>query len=412
MVAVSATARRLPHSPARLGLVLVLLGLAACEPGPQFVVHQRHTEPVPGLDGKVTINVGDIERAKRADLRVLGPSEELLASASSLHVGDKLPFKFEGKTYTLKVTGYLDGTFTDMARLKILGLSEEQLARVEPPRWPFFDEPKPAPKPAPAPAPAPEPVAQSAPPSEPPPPHTSPEQGMAIAPAPLDASGEACGTRQATIQERIADCAKKQGSTVAGLGPGDAGPLPWQLVTRTASGRRVWLQVSTGKLWSDRLGRERFDFASWCRAKGEVGAAARVDCTPAPSPAAGAPSFAYAQLQPPESWCAEQAEFVTPTRFDESKGGMRLTATAHSPSVTWALPTEEEWNAAKADGAEAVLPDGRDPLFWPASLVKRGVMALVTKAIEARAGLTPEQAAQAGSMGTVLAVRCVGTPRP
>jgi hypothetical protein len=389
----------------RLWFALALLGLAACDRSNEFVVSQRSSAPIPGFDGRVRVYVSDIERGRRAEkIRISGPDNAELASGLRVTDGDELEFQFEGKTYTLEVSWYEDHTFgTDKAHLRIMGLSKEQLARAKNPV-----PPPPAPAP---PAPAPEPVAQSISPPAPPPPSTSPEQGMAVAPAPLEEGGDACGTRQPTIQERIADCAKKS-SSVASLGPGDAGTSTWQLVTRTASGRHVWLQVRTGKLWSDRLGRERVDMTSWCRAKGEVGASARVDCTPAPSPAAGAPSFAYAQLQPPESWCAEQADFATPTRFDESKGGMRLTATAHSPSVTWALPTEEEWNAAKADGAEGVLPDGKDPFFWPASLVKRGMMSLLTKAVEARAGLTPEQAAQAGSMGTVLAVRCVGTPRP
>lgn len=393
----------------RLLLALTLLGLTACaEQGHKFVVGQRSTAPIPGFGGRVWVSVSDIRGGRRADIRIIGPGYQELASETRATYGDELRFEFEGQAYTLEVHDYEDHTFSsDLAHLKIFGLSKEQLARVKNPVPP----PPAAPPPVSAP-PVEQSVAQSTPQTVAPPPSPSPEQGMAVAPAPLEEGGEACGTHQPTVQERIADCAKKQSSAVASLGPGDAGTSAWQLVTRTASGRHVWLQVRTGKLWSDRLGRERLDMASWCRAKGEVGPSARVDCTPAPSPAAGAPSFAYAQLQPPESWCAEQADFVTPTKFDESKGGMRLTATAHSPSVTWALPTEEEWNAAKADGAEAVLPDGSNPLFWPASLVKRGVMSLLSKAVEARAGLTPEQAAQAGSMGTVLSVRCVGTPRP
>jgi len=405
MGAVSQPSRHLPRCASLLWLVPALFGLAACGSDPEFVIRQYRSEPVPGLQGKVYLYVGDIERGKRADFQVKTSSQGVLASASELRVSDRLSFEFEGKTYTLVVVGYLDGTFTDQARVRVLGLSKEQLANADKPI-----EPSPPPAPplaAPVETPAPQSLSSSQPPPSP-----SPEQGMAVAPAPLETGGDACGTHQPTVQERIADCAKKQAGPPVSQGAPDAGASPWQLVTRTASGRQVWLQASTGKLWSDRLGRERFDMAGWCRAKGLVGTSAGKDCTPARAPAEGAPAFAYAQHQPPESWCAEQAEFVTPTRFDESKGGMRLTPTPHSPSVTWSLPTEDEWKAAKAEGAEAVLPHGKDPLFWPASLAKMGVMSLLTKAISARADLTPEQAAQASAVGTVLAVRCVGTPRP
>jgi hypothetical protein len=394
---------RLPLPSSRLWLVLALLGLAACERSHEFEVTQRSTVSVPGFDGRVQVSVGDIKRGRRADIRITGPAHENLASERNVHNGSSLRFEFEGRAYQLKVSDYEDHLFgDDIAHLKITGLSEEQLARIAQP---------PAPSP-PAPA-VKEPVEQSLASSEPPAAaSTSPELGLAVVPASLEAGGSSCGTSQPTVRERIADCAKQQGDNPAGLGPTDGGAPLWQLVTRTASGRQVWLQVRTGKLWSDRLGNGPVDMAGWCRARGETGTSVKGHCTPERAAAAGAPAFAYAQVSPPESWCAEQTEFITPVRFDESKGGMRRTATKHSPSVVWSLPTEEEWTAAKADGAAAVLPHGQDPLFWPASLVKHGVMSVVNKVIEARAGTTPAQSAQMAAVGTVLAVRCVGTLSP
>jgi hypothetical protein len=377
---------------------LLLVFFAACERGVPFTVAQRDSAPVPGFGGRVQVRVEDIKRGTRADVRVTLDGSRTLAQQQNALVGTTLPFDIEGRRYAIKVRAYENHTLrADLAHLAVLGLSEEQQATV------------------PTAPPAPSQPAREAD-TLPAPPRPVPEP---VAPSPLTEGEGSCGTGQPTVEERIADCAQRAptagaararwrpvATTTSGLegwlDAADAGAASsnWRRVTRTTSGREVWLHVPTRTLWSDRLG-ELDDLTSWCRARGERGRSSRGNCEPQAQPDAEAPSFAAPQVDPPESWCAEQPGFITPSRFDESKGGMRRIATPHSPSVVWSLPTAEEWAAAKADGAGSVVPHGADPLFWTTSVSKQAGAALFFRAVGAWAGIDSEG-------GAALQVRCVG----
>ena len=387
--------------------LILLIGLTGCESGYKFEVEQRSLEPVPGFNGEILVNVGDIKRGKRADVEIVNSRNEVLASNARLLKGETLAFVVDSKTYTLKVTDYEDHSIhPDIAHFKIFGLSQEQIANG---RKKSASTASMLPPPTEHRAVQPSPLTLIT---------TVPNNqiGVDIPPVRLDTKNGACGTTQATISERILDCKNKNTTKqVIKLNSSaviNAIPNNWKLVTRTSSENTVWLQTRTGQLWSDRLGGE-FDMVSWCRAKGVIKKSSRGDCTPYKGAiAANSPAVAYAQLDPPESWCMEQEKFVTPAKFDEAKGGMRKTATPHSPSIIWSLPTAEEWDIAKTDGAETILPHGEDLMFWTTSTVKHGLATLFFRGLAARGNLSSEEAKNLNKSGPVLNVRCVGRTLP
>lgn len=61
-------------------------------------------------------------------------------------------------------------------------------------------------------------------------------------------SGSSCGT-EGTVLQRIKNC-----NTIKDKAPWDGGII-WSLVTRTASGKEVWMNNMTWTLWSDILDR-------------------------------------------------------------------------------------------------------------------------------------------------------------
>lgn len=167
-----------------------------------------------------------------------------------------------------------------------------------------------------------------------------------------------CGTTQATVALRIANCAALNGAvaTWEGAANANSGQATWKLVTYNGT-HEVWRDERTKLLWTDTLGQ-----TNWCRASGSSG---------------GGPLFeddisnycdnAGNQNQvTPESWCAENAGFNTPGAYDSMKGGMRLAATATSPAVVWRLPTVWDYNLAEVDGIRFPKPTAVIA-FWSAS---------------------------------------------
>jgi hypothetical protein len=167
---------------------------------------------------------------------------------------------------------------------------------------------------------------------------------------------QVCGTTQTTIEARVAHCAAQNTSLASwdGSAKGNAGQGLWKLVTYNGT-HEVWRDERTTLLWTDHLGQ-----TNWCIASGNSG---------------GGP---YAQVDPnsicddsgnqnqttPESWCTEDASFNSPTAYDSMKGGMRLSATATTPSITWRLPTLWDYNLAEIDGIRYVLPNLGNGAGW------------------------------------------------
>ncbi|OFZ51350.1 MAG: hypothetical protein A2428_06835 [Bdellovibrionales bacterium RIFOXYC1_FULL_54_43] len=148
-----------------------------------------------------------------------------------------------------------------------------------------------------------------------------------------------CGTTQATIAEKISDCATQNGANASwnGATKANGGQGPWRLVTR-GGGYEVWRDERTKLLWSDALA-----YTSWCRSAGNIENAGGIDCAPG----------GFSQPATPESWCAESAGFVTPATYDSRKGNMGVGTT---PSVKWRLPSRADWMQAEVNGLRFVLP--------------------------------------------------------
>jgi len=162
-----------------------------------------------------------------------------------------------------------------------------------------------------------------------------------------------CGTTQATIEARIADCLEKNATTATwdGATKGTSSEGTWKLVTRTATVKEVWRDERTGLLWSDRVGAY-----SWCSASGN-----------------GQNSICNGNTL---SVCAE-ASGLSPAISGENwgtgvysatKGGMGAVATDFSPSVRWRLPTRNDWLQAEINGIRFVLKSMEDFSFWSASV--------------------------------------------
>lgn len=168
-----------------------------------------------------------------------------------------------------------------------------------------------------------------------------------------------CGTTQTTIEARIADCASLNSSVATwdGSVSGNSGQGQWKLVTYNGT-HEVWRDERTKLIWSDSLGT-----AYWCRATGSSGGGpyAEVDqyniCDNA----------TYQNQVTPESLCTEDPGLSTSGTYDSMKGGMRLTETATSPSITWRLPTIYDYKLADVNGIRFPLPN-MGVKFWTSTL--------------------------------------------
>jgi hypothetical protein len=88
----------------------------------EVLVKQRHSAALPGLDGKVQVQVGDVKSEQDADVAIVGPGSRVLASKVAARVGDRIPFEYEGKTYDLEVVRYIDEIVgnDDYARFRLV----------------------------------------------------------------------------------------------------------------------------------------------------------------------------------------------------------------------------------------------------------------------------------------------------
>jgi len=332
-----------------------------------FKMAQRSTVDVPGFSGQVKIWVGDIQRGTRAEtVRIHTSTDEILYESAGVEEGTNMRFSYGDKQHTVVIKRFENHTFsTDYAHLEAQvdnGFIPVPVQKIE-----------------------------SAPP---PPMEGGIESQTSAKKVQADNSAEAreykpqrktsvCGTAQPTIQARVADCAGKNPSLVK-IGPSDGGKHYWQLVTRTAPGREVWFNSRTNKVWSDRLGSELLDMASWCRAAGrnDTSTTRLMNCAPKEE-THGRFDIFIAQSDPAESWCEEQENFITPTRFDDAKGHLDKKS---NPSVHWRLPSEDDWEAAKEDQATDVLPNFNRMISWSTSLLDYHATNLMEKYMSARGG--------------------------
>ncbi len=170
-----------------------------------------------------------------------------------------------------------------------------------------------------------------------------------------------CGTTQATVESRVADCAALNGSLASWIGAtnGNNGQGNWKLVTFNGA-HEVWRDEQTTLLWSDDLGS-----IHWCRASGVSGGGpyGQVD------PASFCDNAGNQNQVTPDSACTEDAGFTTSAAYNSMKGGMRLAATGSSPAISWRLPTANDYHQAELDGIRFALPNMAND-FWTSTIVR------------------------------------------
>jgi len=176
-----------------------------------------------------------------------------------------------------------------------------------------------------------------------------------------------------TLEERISDCSSKNGikAFYDGKKYGQSGEGDWKLVTRTSDSYEVWRDERTKLLWSDRMSTTY----NWYQASGYASTDSNTNNTGGydarPGKGTGC-SGSACQSNPPVSLCVDASlistlsgynAFTTPAEEDSRKGNL---TSASTPSVTWRLPTIDDWKLADVNGIRKVLPN-MDYVFWSSS---------------------------------------------
>lgn len=175
-----------------------------------------------------------------------------------------------------------------------------------------------------------------------------------------------CGTSQATIALRIADCASNgtigPEATWDGGTKGNAGQGTWKLVTRTGNitsnrGREVWQDQRTGLLWSSRVG----SGINWCKASGSNNITNNPTAEVDPSSYCTNASYQNTGTGPATkavSACFEDGQnYFTNTDGTIDSAGKAGLGLSSTPSVAWRLPSMNDYYLAEVNGIRFVLPD-------------------------------------------------------
>jgi hypothetical protein len=231
-----------------------------------------------------------------------------------------------------------------------------------------------------------------------------------------------CGTVQATLDARIADCATVFGANATwdGAFKGNAGQGVWKLVTRTGDkegvsnrAREVWRDERTGLLWSSLVsGGDRN--ANWCKASGSNNIAG--------NPASEDDPNNYCDQQGPATYLANNGSAgsyqntsglaisacfedgginFTDVDADLDPAGKAGLGIASTPAVSWRLPTKYDQQQADNDGIRFVVEEMSRNFEWSASV--GSVMRYDAWFFNSYNG-----AFSSGNRYDVFAVRCVG----
>ncbi|MBY0518194.1 MAG: DUF1566 domain-containing protein [Bacteriovoracaceae bacterium] len=139
-----------------------------------------------------------------------------------------------------------------------------------------------------------------------------------------------------TLAARIRDCATKNPNHYEwkGAASGNAGEGTWKLVARSSSAKEIWLDETTGMIWSDVVSSS----SNWCQASGNDEspfAPATIDCN-----VVGAG----------DSKCSGASILGIP-----------------ASEISWRLPTRGDLLQADLNGSRFVLPR-TDAVIWTATL--------------------------------------------
>lgn len=188
-----------------------------------------------------------------------------------------------------------------------------------------------------------------------------------------------CGTGTFnSISARIADCVAKNPtkSTWEGLKNGAAGEGTWKLVAKSSGTKEIWLDTTTGMVWSylliDTTGKSTFN---WCKASGNgqgPTTTETIDC---------------AKFGENQSLCEGQTL--------EEVGGQ----------VKWRLPTRNDYLQGDLNGLRFVLTRESDMGVWTATMRAQGI-----GRSEAWVYSSSEGSLGAGNLTSERQVRCIGAP--
>jgi hypothetical protein len=202
-----------------------------------------------------------------------------------------------------------------------------------------------------------------------------------------------CGTAQATIEARIADCATTFGATATwdGRVNGNRGEGVWKLVSRTADmvgtgttakGREVWRDEKTGLLWSSKVtNTSAADGINWCKASGANNITNNPAAEDDPADFCDNATYQNTGVGPAVkavSACFEDGgNYFTDVdpggKIDSSgKAGLGLSST---PAVAWRLPNAYDYFEAHNNGLLYVVPDAvatspNDSFEWTATTIQ------------------------------------------
>lgn len=191
-------------------------------------------------------------------------------------------------------------------------------------------------------------------------------------------STNTCGTAQATIELRIADCAAHgtigPGATWDGSTKGQAGQGLWKLVARTGDvassvGKEVWQDTQTGLLWSSKLTPTG---TNWCKASGSNFITNNPSAEDDPNNYCDNATYQNTGVGPTVkavSVCYEDGGVY----FTDSDGAILTSGKAglglaSTPSVRWRIPTVYDYLIADAHGLKFVLPDFTSGFEWTGTI--------------------------------------------
>lgn len=199
-----------------------------------------------------------------------------------------------------------------------------------------------------------------------------------------------CGQSNGAIDARIADCRSVLGANATwdGREKGNAGQGEWKLVARknvaVGESYEVWLDNSTGLLWSSRVS-PLSSGLNWCKASGNS-FSNKIDEKMREDDPAGICNQATNQYQQngdkhPISACAEgfsgyllddtdtKNGFLSTGTNQNGKAGLKALPPANKASgrVFWRLPTAYDYMLANHNGLRNVLPDANSGEEWTAT---------------------------------------------
>lgn len=192
-----------------------------------------------------------------------------------------------------------------------------------------------------------------------------------------------CGTNaivgsSASISDRVADCAVKNGAKAFYIGAqyGQDGEGDWKLVTRLSTGEEVWQDQRTKLLWSD----QAVSSYNWYQAAGysKATAISKAETSYDSAPNSGTDCGGSAcQPAQPISVCAEvsNGQLIDQSGIQSNyqanpenafKGNLKA-----SEGVIWKLPSRYDFLQAEVNGIRKVLPNLQYSLWSSSSVSHR-----------------------------------------